>query len=186
MEKYGDVSNWLSRHQVAPTPSTKEEKKAAKQAHKLRQENQKHYDQFKVESTEVEGLVFRSRLEALWYEELKDCESFMCFECVQVPVWIDGPYGKFLSTYSPDFSISLADGTSVFVELKPNHKLAMEDDRQKRALELNPKYRFVIIGGYPYTKRGVTVRMLTGKNEDVHKYVKVCDVLSFLECECGE
>ena len=164
----------------------KRQERAGKQAHKKRQENQKYYDKFAVESTEIEGLVFRSRLEALWYDELKDCNSFTCFECIKVPVWIDGPYGRFLSSYEPDFHISLSDGSSVFVELKPNHKLAMDDDRPKRALELNPGYRFIIIGGYPYSKRGVTVRMLSGKKELVHKYVQVCDVLKFLECECGE
>jgi hypothetical protein len=60
----------------------------------------------------------------------------------------------------------------------------MEDDRQKRALELNPGYKFAVIGGYPYSKKGVTVRLLTGKKEIVHKNVQVCDVLKFMECEC--
>lgn len=168
-----------------PVPSKKElkqQEKASKKAHKQRQETQKYYDKFSIESTEVEGLVFRSRLEALWYDELKDCESFTCFECVKVPVWIDGPYGRFLSNYEPDFHISLEDGTSVYVELKPNHKLAMADDRPARAVELNPKYRFIIIGGYPYSKRGVTVRMVTGKGETVHKYVQISEVLKFLGC----
>lgn len=153
-------------------------------AHQLRQRNQDYYDSHNVEPTEIDGQAFRSRLEALWFEEFKDCESFHCVECIQVPLWIEGPFGKFLSNYKPDFTIYLADGSSVFVELKPNHELAMTDDRQKRALELNPRYKFVVIGGYPYTKKGVTVRLLTGKNELVYKNIKVCDVLKFMECEC--
>ncbi len=168
-----------------PTPSKKElkrQEKASKEALKQRQTTQKYYDRYKVESAEHEGLVFRSRLEALWYDELKDCESFTCFECVKVPVWIDGPYGRFLSNYEPDFHVTLVDGSSVYVELKPNHGLALADDRPNRALELNPKYKFVVIGGYPYSKRGVTVRMLTGKGETVHKYVQVPEVLKFLGC----
>lgn len=170
-----------------PAPSKKDikrQEKASKEAHRQRETNQKYYDQFKVESTEIEGLTFRSNLEALWYDELKDCESFTCFECVKVPVWIDGPYGKFLSSYEPDFHITLTDGSSVYIELKPNHKLAMADDRPKRALELNPTYKFVIIGGYPYSQRGVTIRMLTGKKESIHKYVQIPEVLKFLECDC--
>lgn len=163
----------------------KKQKKLSNKAQKLRNDNQEFYESHNVEPTELDGRVFRSRLEALWYDELKDCESFSCIECARIPVWIDGPFGKFLSEYKPDLTIEMTDGSTVFVELKPNHKLAMADDRQKRALELNPKYRFVVIGGYPYTNRGVTVRMLTGKNEIVHKYVKVCDVLKLLECECN-
>jgi hypothetical protein len=172
--------------QKLPTPTKKElkkQEKVSKEAHKQRQATQKYYDKFQVESAEIEGLIFRSRLEALWYEELKDCDSFTCFECVKVPVYIDGPYGKFLSNYEPDFHITLSDGSSIYVELKPNHKLALADDRPKRALELNPKFKFVVIGGYPYSKRGVTVRMLTGKGETVHKYVQIPEVLRFLGCE---
>lgn len=180
--EYGDVQNWLSRHPITPKKVNKKESTAA---HKLRQKNQEYYDSHNVEPTEVDGQAFRSRLEALWYEEFKDCDSFHCVECVQVPVWIDGPFGKFLSNYKPDLTIYLADGSTAFVELKPNHDLAMADDRQKRALELNPRYKFVVIGGYPYSKRGVTVRMLTGKKEFVKKNVQVCDVLKFLECECS-
>jgi hypothetical protein len=156
-------------------------KKAAKKAHQLRQKNQEYYDSHNVEPTEVDGQVFRSKLEALWYEEFKNCDSFECFECVQVPVWIEGPFGKFLSNYKPDLVVVTKAG-KIFVELKPNHDLAMADDRQKRALELNPRYKFVVIGGYPYTQRGVTIRMLTGKNESVTRYVKLPDVLAFLGC----
>lgn len=158
--------------------------KAAKEAIQLRQQNQEYYDSHNVEPTELNGKVFRSRLEALWYDQLKDCESLSCVECARVPVWIDGPYGTFLSEYKPDLTIEMADRSIVYVELKPNHELAMADDRQKRALELNPKYKFVVIGGYPYSQRGVTIRMLTGKKEIVHQHVKVCDVLRFLECDC--
>lgn len=181
------MSDWLEKGQAEAKKvkkTTQRPSKEAKKAHKLRQQNQKYYDSHNVEPTETEGTVFRSRLEALWYDELKNCESFTCFECVKVPVWIEGPFGKFLSTYSPDLHISLADGSSVFVELKPNHDLAMADDRQKRALELNPKYRFVVIGGYPFSSRGVTIRMMTGKNEIVKKNVKLREVLTFLECGC--
>lgn len=182
--------DWLEKGQAEAKKQNKKtlkkSNKIGKEALKLRQQNQEYYDAHNVEPTEVEGQVFRSRLEALWYEELKNCESFSCVECARVPVWIDGPYGKFLSEYKPDLTIETTDGLVVYVELKPNHKLAMADDRQKRALELNPKYRFIIIGGYPYTKRGVTVRMMTGKQEVVHKYVKVCEVLSLLECECSK
>lgn len=178
---------WLEKGQAEAKKVKKTVKKpgkAAKEALKLRKANQDFYDAHNVEPMEVDGQVFRSRLEALWYDELKHCESLVCVECARVPVWIEGPYGKFLSEYKPDLTIETTDGSLVYVELKPNHQLAMTDDRQKRALELNPKYRFVVIGGYPYTKRGVTVRMLTGKNEVVHKYVKVCEVLKLLECEC--
>lgn len=159
--------------------------KDAKAAHKLRQENQEYYDSHNVEPTEVDGRVFRSRLEALWYEEFKDCESFHCVECVQVPVWIDGPFGKFLSNYKPDMTIHLVDGSKVFVELKPNHDLAMADDRQARALELNPKYRFVVIGGYTYS-RNLTVRLLSGKQEKTYTGMSKCDVIRFLGCDCEE
>lgn len=158
--------------------------KAAKEAIQLRQQNQEYYDSHNVEPMILDGKVFRSRLEGLWYEQFKNCDSLVCVECSKVPVWIEGPYGRFLSDYKPDLTISLADGSQVYVELKPNHEVAMADDRQKRALELNPKYKFVVIGGYPYSKRGVTLRMLTGKKELLHKHVQVCDVLKFLECEC--
>lgn len=178
------MSDWLAKGQAEAKKRNRKNKKAAKVATKLREQTQEYYDQFKTESIKVDGLAFRSKLEALWYEEFKDCASFVCFECVKVPVMIDGQFGRFQGDYEPDFLISLADGTSVYVELKPNHKLAMVDDRPKRALELNPKYRFVIIGGYPYSQRGVTVRMLSGDKELVHRYVKVCDVLKFLECPC--
>lgn len=161
----------------------KAQEKAGKKAHKKRVQIDKQYKQFNVETVEADDLVFRSRLEALWYDELKDCDSFVCFECVQVPLWIDGSFGRFLASYSPDFAIELTDGSTVFIELKPNHKLAMADDRQKRALELNPSYKFVIIGGYPYSQRGVTVRMLTGDKEVVNKRVQVADVLKFLGCQ---
>lgn len=177
----------MAKKSASPSPlelATKAANEARQEAHKLREANRKTYDATSVEPTEVDGRVFRSRLEALWYEEFKDCESFDCFECSLVPVWIEGPFGKFLSNYKPDLSIILKDGTKVFVELKPNHELAMADDRQKRALELNPRYRFVVIGGYPYQSRGVTVRMLTGKQELVHQKVQVCEVLKFMECNC--
>lgn len=174
---------WLEEHSTVPIRSVKASKKASRKAAKTRKDIQKQYDQFHVESSEVDGLVFRSRLEALWYDELKDCDSLTCFECVQVPLWIEGSNGRFLGEYSPDFCITLVDGSTVYVELKPNHKLAVADDRQKRALEINPKQRFVVIGGYPYSKRGVTVRMLFGKKEEIHKNVQVCDVLRFLGCD---
>jgi hypothetical protein len=161
--------------------------KKVREARKLRKLNQEYYDSHNVEPTTLaDGTVVRSRLEALWIAEFENCESLTCFECVQVPLWIEGPHGRFLSNYAPDLSISLADGSTVYVELKPNHELAMADDRPKRALELNPRYRFVIVGGYPYSKRGVTVRMLTGTKEEVHEKVPVCDVLKFLECPCKE
>lgn len=152
-------------------------KKVSEEAHQVRQKNQEAYDEFNVEPTDG----YRSRLEALWVAELEECEFFQCVECELVPVWIDGPYGRFLSNYKPDIVIQNADG-KIFVELKPNHELAMADDRQKRALELNPKYKFMIIGGYPYQGRGVTVRMLTGKKESVNKDIQVSDVLKFLGC----
>lgn len=171
-----------------PDPKAqKRQERAAKKAHKQRQETQKQYDKFNIEpSTLDDGTEVRSRLEALWVAEIDSCESFHCLECVQVPIWIDGSYGRFLSNYTPDLVIYLSDGSTTFVELKPNHKLAMADDRQKRALELNPSYKFVVIGGYPYSKRGVTVRMMTGTKEIVHKYVPVCDVLRLLECGCED
>lgn len=158
-------------------------KKASKEAQKLRQKNQEFYDSHNVEPTEYNGQVFRSRLEALWVAEFEDCDSLLCVECVQVPVWIDGPYGRFLSTYKPDLIIeSGSNRDRIYVELKPNKELAMADDRQKRALELNPKYKFVIIGGYPYQSRGVTIRMLTGTKEQVKDHIQVSEVLKFLGC----
>ena len=186
--------------------------KKANEAHKLRQQNQEYYDSHNVEPTEVDGQIFRSNLEAQWYQELKNCESFECFECVRLPIWIEGPFGRFLADYKPDLSIRLikscesckgtgkrnrgncrtckgsgkVPGERILVELKPNHDLAMADDRQKRALELNPKVKFVVIGGYPYTQRGVTVRLLTGKKESVTRYVKVPEVLRFFDCECED
>lgn len=159
--------------------------KAAKEAHKLRQENQAHYEKFNVEPTEVDGTVFNSRLEALWFEELKDCDSFKCAECVKVPVWIQGPYGQILGNYKPDFLIETDTGDRVLVELKPTKELAMADDRQRRALELNPKMKFLVIGGYPYESRGVFVKMMTGTKEIQHKNVPVCGILELLGCECG-
>lgn len=151
--------------------------KVANEAHQLRQQNQEAYDATNVEPTDG----YRSRLEALWVAEMDQCESLHCVECVRVPVWITGPYGKFLSNYTPDLVVDTPDGR-VFVELKPNEELALADDRQKRALELNPRYRFVVIGGYPYQGRGVTVRMLTGDKEIIHKKVQVRQVLSLLGC----
>lgn len=160
------------------------QRRASNKALKQRQERDAIYDRFNVEeSTLSDGTVVRSRLEALWLDELTQCDSFECIECSKVPLWIDGPYGRFLSNYKPDITLELNDGTRMFVELKPTHELAIEDDRQKRALELNPKYKFVVIGGYPYSQRGVTVRLLTGKKEVVQKNVSVSDVLKFLGCQ---
>lgn len=160
---------------------------AARKAHKERQGRDRIYKDHNVEEQEVtlpDGTVIqvRSRLEALWLKRLAECESFVCFECTQVPVWIQGPYGQFLSNYKPDITVELADGSRVHVELKPTHQLAMADDRAKRAAELNPKMKFVVIGGYPYAGKGVTVRMITGKNEKVLKKVDPKDVLIFLGC----
>lgn len=159
-------------------------KAEAKKAHQKRQKNQERYDSFNVEPSEVNGIQVKSRLEALWVEELSDCEHFVCVECEVVPVWIQGPYGKFLSNYKPDLIIENADG-KIFVELKPTTDLCLEDDRQQRALELNPKMKFLVIGGYPYSKR-LTVRLMTGKQEKVFKNVSICQVLQLLGCECGE
>lgn len=171
---------WIDEHSVKPDKKAKRKQaKASAEAHQARQQNQKAYDRFNVEATNGH----RSRLEALWVEQFERCDSLRCVECVFLPVFIDGPYGRFLSDYQPDLVIDLPDGSTVYVELKPNHELAMADDRQKRALDLNPEYRFVVIGGYPYSKRGVTVRMLTGLGEEVHKYIKVPQVLKFLGCE---
>lgn len=150
---------------------------SAHEAHQIRQQNQEAYDSHNIEPTNG----YRSRLEALWVAEFETCDSLQCVECVKVPVWIEGPYGKFLSNYVPDLVVETQEGR-VFVELKPNHDLAMADDRQKRALELNPKYRFVVIGGYPWSKKGVTVRMMTGTQEIVHKKVPVSQVLALLGC----
>lgn len=158
--------------------------KVAKKAHKKRLAQKQSYKQ-NVEPTEVNGIVCRSRLEALWVEELSECESFKCIECVQVPIWIDGPFQRFLSNYKPDIMIEDVDGNQILIELKPTTKLAMGDDRQQRALELNPRMKFVVIGGYPYSKRGVTVRLLTGSKEIAHHKVDVCNVLDFLGCKCG-
>lgn len=177
----------IGKSEASPEEIRKAEAKqrrASKKALKQRQERDAVYDKFNVEeSTLSDGTVVRSRLEALWFDELSQCESFECVECSKVPLWIDGPYGRFLSNYKPDFTLELPDGTRMFVELKPNHDLAIEDDRQKRALELNPKYKFVVIGGYPYSQKGVTVRLLTGKKEVVQKNVSVSDVLKFLGCQ---
>lgn len=153
--------------------------------HQKRQDRDDAYEAFNVEPTVLaDGTIVRSRLEALWVEQLADCDSFKCIECVQVPLWIEGPYGVFLSNYKPDLKIELEDGSTVMVELKPTAALALDDDRQKRALELNPSYKFIVIGGYPYTRKGVTVRLLTGKQEKIFKSVSVCDVLKFLGCQC--
>jgi len=155
-------------------------KKVSDEAHQERKKRDAIYESHNVEPTDG----YRSRLEALWVAQFEQCESFHCVECTKVPLWIDGPYGRFLSNYTPDLVIYLKDGSTVFVELKPNHELAVQDDRQKRALELNPRYKFAVIGGYPYESRGVTLRMLTGKQEQVHRYVQVSDVLKFMECNC--
>ena len=154
------------------------------QAHQIRRKRDKAYEAHKAVPTEVNGVLVRSRLEALWIEELTGCESFKCIECVLVPIWIDGPFGRFLSNYRPDLVIETKSGERILVELKPTHELAMDDDRQKRALKLNPKYRMIVLGGYPYSKRGVTVRMLTGEREIAHKNISVCEVLRFLGCDC--
>jgi hypothetical protein len=161
----------------------KTQRKLSKKAHELRQKQQEGYNEFNVEPTEVNGTPVRSRLEALWIEELSDCDSFKCVECVKVPVWIDGPYGKILGNYQPDLLIETAEG-KILVELKPTKKLALIDDRPKRALELNPKMKFMVVGGYPYSQRGVTVRLLTGDREKVYNEVNVCQVLEFLGCNC--
>ena len=155
-------------------------KDISKEAHQLRQHIDSLYAQ-NVEPTEVNGMIARSRLEALWIEQLSTCEYFRCVECVPVPLWIHGPYGTILRNYLPDIVIENADG-KIFVELKPTTELALVDDRQKRALELNPHYKFVIIGGYPYQGRGVTVKLLTGTVEKVYKNVSVDQVLQFLGC----
>lgn len=177
----------IGKNEASPEEIRKAENKqrrASNKALKQRQERDAVYDKFNIEeSTLKDGTVVRSRLEALWLDELTQCDSFECIECSQVPLWIDGIYGRFLSNYKPDVTLELSDGTRMFVELKPNHDLAMDDDRQKRALELNPKYKFVVIGGYPYSKKGVTVRLLTGKKEVVQKNVSVSDVLKFLGCQ---
>lgn len=156
--------------------------KIAREAHQLRQRNQEYYDTHTVEPTIAsDGTVCRSRLEALWLEEFLGCEAFECMECVQVPLLIDGPYGRFPSNYMPDLVVSNQDGR-IFVELKPNRKLALDDDRQERALQLNPHYKFVVIGGYPYSKRGVTVRLLTGTDKKTYSDVPVETVLRLLGC----
>lgn len=158
---------------------SKGSKASEKTAFQLRQDNQERYDKWNVEPTTLEdGTVVRSRLEALWVAELEVCDSFRCVECVKVPLWIEGPYGKILGNYKPDILIELNNGNRIFVELKPTADLALADDRAKRALELNPKYKFVIIGGYPYNKR-LTVRLLTGENEKTYPNMKVCDILKF-------
>lgn len=131
----------------------------------------------------VRGIQVRSRLEAEWLEELIDCDHFKCVECVQVPVWIEGPYGRFLRNYKPDLAVDNVDG-QILIELKPTVKLALEDTRQKRALELNPRFKFIVIGGYPNRKNGVLVRLLTGNQEKVYDGVSTCEVLQFLGCEC--
>lgn len=156
-------------------------KTVSQQAHELREKNQEFYDSSNVEPTEHNGRVYRSRLEALWVAEFDDCDSLECVECVQVPVWIDGPYGRFLSNYKPDLVIQT--GTErCFVELKPNKELAKADDRQHRAGLLNPKYRFVVIGGYPYESRGVYVRLVSGGKEMTVEKMPVDEVLKFLGC----
>lgn len=157
--------------------------KEAKKAHQQRQKNQERYESFNAEPTEVNGTLVRSRLEALWITELSDCGASFCVECKEVPVWIQGPYGTFLSNYKPDLIIENTDGT-IYVELKPTTELALEDDRQQRALELNPRMKFLVIGGYPYNKR-ITARLMTGKQEKVFKDASVCDILRFLGCDCG-
>lgn len=166
-----------------------EQAQLSKKAHKKRQTNQERYDQFNIEPTTVEmengSVITKSRLEALWLEELKDCDSFKCVECIQVPLWIDGPFGKFLSNYKPDIIIELKDRQKIYLELKPTIELALADDRQQRALKLNPRMKMVVIGGYPYTKKGVLVRLLTGNEEIIHRDVSVCSVLEFLGCECN-
>lgn len=86
-----------------------------------------------------------------------------------------------LSNYKPDFLFETATGDRVLVELKPTHELAMTDDRQKRALELNPKMKFAVIGGYPYDKK-ITVRMMTGDKEIVHRNVPLSAILDLLGC----
>lgn len=153
----------------------------AKEAHQLRQANQEAYNRFNTEPTNG----YKSRLEALWISELEGCEHFFCVECVLVPVWVDGPFGRFLSNYKPDLVILNQSGR-ILIELKPTRELALADDRQKRALELNPKYKFMVIGGYPFSQRGVTVRLLTGNREKVYDKINVCDVLGFLGCSCSD
>lgn len=158
-------------------------KARSKKAHKARQQNQERYDAFNTEPTEVNGVLVRSRLEALWIEELSDCEHFSCVECFEVPVWIHGPYGTFLSNYKPDIIIENTDG-KILVELKPTTEMCLADDRQSRALELNPKMKFLVIGGYPYSTR-ITARLMTGNQEKVFKDLSSCDILRFLGCDCG-
>jgi hypothetical protein len=165
----------------------KKEEKLIIEAHQRRQATEDQYNRFNIEPTEVAGITVRSRLEALWLEELQDCDHFKCVECTKVPIWIQGAYGPFLSNYTPDFVVeNNTNHERVFIELKPNKDLALGDDRQQRALELNPRYRFIVIGGYPYSRKGVTVRLLTGKQEIVHHGISVCQVLEFLGCRCKD
>lgn len=149
-----------------------------KTPYQIRQEIDDIYRQSNVEPTDG----FRSRLEALWVAEFEGCSEIICVECTRVPLWITGPYGKFLSNYNPDITVESKTGDRTFVELKPTTEMALTDDRPTRALELNPHYKFVVIGGYPYQGRGVTVRLLTGTQEKVYKQVSVPEVLKFLGC----
>lgn len=151
--------------------------KVAEEAHQLRQKNQEVYESHNAEPTNG----YRSRLEALWVAEFEACDTLHCVECVKVPIWIDGPYGRFLSNYTPDLVVET--GTErIFVELKPNKELAKDDDRQHRAGQLNPKYKFMVIGGYPYESRGVYVRLVSGGKEMTVEKMPVDEVLKFLGC----
>lgn len=131
-------------------------------------------------------VLCRSITEAEWVLAIDDsCHNlWWCHECETLRLVRKEPSDSL--TYRPDIKIETGDGfprQAVYLEFKSDEEDALNDDRQERALWLNPDVRFVVIGGRPHWAEGFLVRLVASNGQQVYENVRLPDLAELLGCE---
>ena len=101
---------------------------------------------------EIDGMHFRSKLEARWYLVLKMLFPNLQIEYEPQAFELIDAYGGHYANYLPDFSVGLRGGEpAAFIEIKP--LIATYDDRDRssiwNAMVLGYSVPTMVIFGYP-------------------------------------
>lgn len=122
----------------------------------------------------------RSMLEALWIAELEDC-SFQGYEPQTLTCAKTKGKKSYTGRYTPDLLIK-DDHGPIFVELKPDKEKCKDEKRPSGCLELDDSLRFMVIGGYPDSERGFTVRLITREIDKTYQNVTMAQLKILIGC----
>lgn len=125
-------------------------------------------------------IVTRSMLEAVWIAELEDC-SFEGYEPQTLTCSKRKGNKSYTGRYTPDLLIKDDQGF-IFVELKPDKEKCQDENRPSGCLKLDESLRFMVIGGYPDSRNGFTVRLITKELDKTYQNVTMEQLRELIGC----